>query len=411
MPQALRLTEPRTDSEKLSEKLRPGKELGLERAVGIEPTRAAWEAARLPLHHARGSGLVRKALAPVIRLLAPFTGDREPCYLLERVRVEDDRMAGSGMVHDHHDHDHHDHAHGGHERHHHAPASFGRAFALGAALNVGFVAVEAAFGLLGHSLALLADAGHNLGDVLGLLVAWAASVLARRRPSERYTYGLGSSSVLAALFNAVVLLIVTGAVAAEAVRRLFAPEPAAGLVVMAVAAAGIVVNGLTAALFASGRKGDLNVRGAFLHMLSDAVVAAGVVVAGGLILLTRWSWLDPVVSLAISAVIVWGTWGLLREGLSMALDAVPAGIEPQAVRGYLRALPGVEGLHDLHIWAMSTTETALTCHLLMPGGHPSDAFLSQVCERLQARFRIGHATLQVETDAAHPCKLEPETVV
>ena len=314
---------------------------------------------------------------------------------------------------DHHDHDHgHDgHADGGHGHHHHVPASFGTAFALGAVLNIGFVGVEAIYGFLGHSVALLADAGHNLGDVLGLLVAWTASVLARRGPSERYTYGLGSSSVLAALFNAVVLLTITGAVAAEAVRRLIMPEVAAGSTVMAVAAGGIVVNGLTALLFASGRKADLNVRGAFVHMLSDAVVAAGVVVAGGLILLTHWSWLDPVVSLVISAVIVWGTWGLLREALSMALGAVPAGIEPQAVRRYLQGLAGVADLHDLHIWAMSTSETALTCHLLMPGGHPSDGFLSEVCERLQSRFHIGHATLQIETDAAVPCRLEPETVV
>ena len=304
----------------------------------------------------------------------------------------------------------HGHSHHGH-RHHHAPASFGAAFAIGAALNIGFVAVEAAFGFLGHSVALLADAGHNLGDVLGLAVAWAASVLAKRRPSERYTYGLGSTSVLAALFNAVVLLTVTGAVAAEAVRRLLMPQPTAARVVMAVAAAGIVVNGVTAALFASGRKGDLNVRGAFLHMLSDAIVAAGVVAAGGLILLTGWSWLDPVVSLVISAVIVWGTWGLLREALDMALDAVPAGIEPQAVRSYLRSLPGVTDLHDLHIWGMSTTETALTCHLVMPSGRPRDAFLSDVCERLRSRFHIGHSTIQVETDADYACPLEPETVV
>ena len=305
----------------------------------------------------------------------------------------------------------HDHSHGSGHHHQHAPANFGAAFAIGAFLNIGFVVAETVFGVLGRSVALLADAGHNLGDVLGLLVAWSAMVLSRRRPSARFTYGLGSSSVLAALFNAVVLLTITGAVAMEAVTRLALPQAPAGLTVMAVAAAGIVVNGLTAALFASGRKGDVNVRGAFLHMLSDALVAAGVVAAGGLIVLTRWSWLDPVVSLAISAIIVWGTWGLLRESLGMALDAVPPGIEPAEVRGYLESLPGVERLHDLHIWAMSTTQTALTCHLLMPRGHPSDAFLAQVGERLEARFHIGHATLQVETDAASACRLEPEHVV
>jgi cobalt-zinc-cadmium efflux system protein len=334
--------------------------------------------------------------------------------------------------HDHHhdhDHNHHGHAHNddaapadrhrhahdhgrhhGHH-HHHAPANFGPAFAIGAVLNIGFVLAEAVFGVLGHSVALLADAGHNLGDVLGLVVAWTASVLAQRSPSERYTYGLGSTSVLAALFNAVVLLVITGAVAAEAARRLFAPEAPAGVTVMIVAAAGILVNGVTAALFASGRKGDLNVRGAFTHMVSDAMVAAGVVIAGGLIVLTHWAWLDPIVSLAISGLIVWGTWGLLRESLDMALDAVPGGIKPSDVRGYLASLPGVERLHDLHIWAMSTSETALTCHLLMPGGHPSDAFLSEVCHDLHHKFGIGHTTLQVETDAAYACPLEPEHVI
>jgi cobalt-zinc-cadmium efflux system protein len=310
---------------------------------------------------------------------------------------------------DHHGHSH-DHHHG-HHHHHHAPANFGPAFAVGAVLNIGFVLAEAVFGVLGHSVALLADAGHNLGDVLGLVVAWTASVLARKSPSERYTYGLGSTSVLAALFNAVVLLVITGAVAAEAARRLFAPEAPAGVTVMIVAAAGILVNGVTAALFASGRKGDLNVRSAFTHMLSDAMVAAGVVIAGGLILLTHWSLLDPLVSLAISGLIVWSTWGLLRESLDMALDAVPGGIKPADVRSYLASLPGVERLHDLHIWAMSTTDTALTCHLLMPGGHPSDAFLSEVCQSLQRKFGIGHTTIQVETDAAYGCPLEPEHVV
>ena len=255
-------------------------------------------------------------------------------------------------------------------------------------------------------MALLADAGHNLGDVLGLLAAWSAAVLSQRKPSARFTYGLGSTSVLAALLNAVVLLVVTGAVAAEAVRRLLQPEPSAGFVVMAVAAAGIAVNGITAGMFASGRKGDLNVRGAFTHMLADAVVAAGVVVAGGAILVTGWRWIDPVVSLAISAVIVWGTWSLLRESLNMALDAAPAWIEPAEVRAHLLGQDGVAALHDLHIWAMSTTDTALTCHLLMPRGHPGDVALNAICEGLNARFRIGHATLQVETDAETACRLE-----
>ena len=328
--------------------------------------------------------------------------------------------AGDGHAHDHH----HDHGHDGagerprlltrHGRHHHghghhhqhAPANFGAAFALGALLNAGFVAAEAIYGVLGHSMALLADAGHNLSDVLGLLAAWAAAVLSKRRPTARFTYGLGSTSVLAALLNAVVLLVVTGAVAAEAVRRLFQPEPAAGFVVMGVAAAGIAVNGITAGLFASGRKGDLNTRGAFLHMLSDAVVAAGVVVAGGAILVTGWLWLDPLVSLLISAVIVWGTWSLLRESLNMALAAAPSWIEPAEVRAHLLGQDGVTGLHDLHFWAMSTTETALTCHLRMPRGHPGDDALNAICEGLNTRFRIGHATLQVETDLESACRLE-----
>ena len=314
---------------------------------------------------------------------------------------------------DHGGHEHDGRGHGDHGRgllsghhHHHAPGSFGAAFAVGALLNGGFVAAEAVYGVLGHSMALLADAGHNLGDVLGLLAAWSAAVLSRRKPSARFTYGLGSTSVLAALGNAVVLLVVTGAVTAEAVRRLLHPAPAAGFVVMGVAAAGIAVNGLTAGLFASGRKGDLNVRGAFLHMLSDALVAAGVVVAGVVILVTGWTWLDPAASLLISAVIVWGAWSLLREALGMALAAVPAGIEPAEVRAHLLGQDGVVGLHDLHIWAMSTTETALTVHLLMPRGHPGDAALNAICDDLARRFRIGHATLQVETDSGTVCRLE-----
>ena len=322
---------------------------------------------------------------------------------------------GHGQEHGHdHGHDHgpgraHGHAHG--HGHHHTPSHFGVAFAVGAVLNLGFVVVEAVFGALSGSVALLADAGHNLGDVLGLMAAWSALMLGRRRPSARYTYGLGSSSVLAALFNAVVLLVVTGAVAGEAVARLFAPAVPSGTTVMAVAAAGVVVNGLTALLFSAGRRGEANVRAVFQHMAADALVALGVVAAGALILITRWAWLDPVVSLGISVVIVWGTWGLLRQSLDMALNAVPPGIEAGEVRAYLEGLAGVEGLHDLHIWAMSTTETALTAHLVMPTTPSGDAFLAEVCERLERRFQIGHATLQVETGAAQPCKLEPEHVV
>ncbi len=316
---------------------------------------------------------------------------------------------GDGHHHHHHDADGHG-AHGS-PGHHHAPVDFGPRFALGALLNVGFVAAEAIYGLMGHSLALLADAGHNLGDVLALLVAWGAASLAKRAPSARYTYGLGSTSMLAALFNAVVLLVITGGVAWEAIRRLFDPEPVGGAVVMAVAAAGIVVNGLTAWMFASGRKGDLNVRGAFQHMLSDAVVSAGVVIAGGLVLLTSWARIDPIASLIVSGVIVWGTWGLLRDSLDMVLHAVPPGIDPEAVRGFLEGQPGVETLHDLHIWPVSTTETALTVHLFMPGGHPGDGSLAGLCHELRTRFHIGHATFQVEIDGETGCALAPAHVV
>ena len=320
----------------------------------------------------------------------------------------------------HHDHDghghghsvrHHEHGSGGHHGHSHAPTSFGAAFAIGALLNSGFVAGEAIYGLLAHSLALLADAGHNLGDVLALLVAWGASRLVKARPSARYTYGLRSTSMLAALFNAVVLLLITGAVAAEAARRLLHPEGVQGATVMAVAAVGILVNGITAAMFASGRKGDLNIRGAFQHMLADALVAAGVVAAGGLILLTGWTRIDPVASLLVSTIIIGGTWGLLKDSVNMVLHAVPPGIEPDAVRDFLEARGGVAELHDLHIWPMSTTETALTAHLVMPAGHPGDVVLAQICRDLRDRFGIGHATIQIEVSAEADCALQPAHVV
>lgn len=319
---------------------------------------------------------------------------------------------GHDHSHDDHGHGHdHGHSHGHGHHHHHAPTDFGPRFALGAALNIAFVVAEAVYGLIGHSLALLADAGHNLGDVLGLLAAFAAATLTKRGPSARYTYGLGSSSMLAALFNAVTLLVITGGVAWEAIRRLVSPEPVGGLTVMAVAAVGILVNGGTALMFVSGRKDDLNVKSAFQHMLADALVAAGVVVAGGLILLTGWRWVDPAVSLIVSAIIVWGTWGTLRESLDMVLHAVPAGIDPDKVRAFLAGQPGVDTLHDLHIWPTSTTETALTAHLVMPAGHPGDEVLAELCHALRDRFRIGHATFQVETGGVVFCSLEPENRV
>ena len=312
----------------------------------------------------------------------------------------------------------HDHEHGGRDGHNHgqrgghghAPASFGRAFVLGAALNLGFVIVEAIYGILGNSVALLADAGHNAGDVLALAVAWAASELVKRAPTARFTYGLRGSSILAALFNAVFLLVIVGAISWEAIRRLGSPEPVAGKTVMIVAAVGIVVNGVTAWMFAGGQS-DINLRGAFVHMASDALVAAGVVVAGFVILLTGWLWLDPVVSLAVNAVIVVGTWGLMRDSLSMAMAAAPSAIDPAEVRAFLGARPGVASVHDLHIWSMSTTEIALTCHLVMPRGHPGDGFLHQLSADLAKRFRIVHSTAQIEVDPNAACALAPDEVV
>ena len=286
------------------------------------------------------------------------------------------------------------------------------AFAVGTALNAAFVLIEAGFGFAANSMALLADAGHNLSDVVGLLVAWGASALVKRPPTARFTYGLGSSSILAALANAIILLVAVGAIALEATQRFVTPEPVAGKTVMIVAAIGIIINTFTAWLFMAGRKDDLNVRGAFLHMAADAAISLGVVIAGAAMLLTGWQWVDPVVSIAISAVIVWGTWGLLKESVNSALQAVPAGIDPAAVRGHLESLPGVVAIHDLHIWPMSTTETALTCHLVMPAGHPGDRFTAAVAKTLKDSYRIGHATLQIELgEAGCDCALKPDHVV
>lgn len=313
--------------------------------------------------------------------------------------------------HNHHDHDHegHDHSHGG--GHVHAPVNFGTAFAIGIALNAGFVIVEVVYGVLGNSVALFADAGHNLGDVLGLVVAWIASVLVKRAPTARFTYGLRGSSILAAMFNAIFLLLTIGGISWEAIQRISHPEPVSGKTVMIVAAIGIVINGFCAWLFAAGRKGDLNLRGAFAHMAADALVSAGVVAAGFVILLTGWLWLDPIVSLAINAVIVWGTWGLLRDSVGMAMAAVPAQIDPAEVRRFIEMRNGVASLHDLHVWPMSTTETALTCHLVMPAGHPGDAFIHELCEDLASRFKVNHTTVQIEVDPDLRCARAPADVV
>ena len=303
---------------------------------------------------------------------------------------------------------HHDHHHDQH--HHAAPSSgHGHAFAVGVVLNTGFVVIEAVMGIVSGSMALVADAGHNLSDVLGLLIAWAASILAARPPSERFTYGFKSSSILAALANASLLLIALGAILVETLRRLADPPPVAGGTMIAVAAIGIVVNTATALLFLRGRKHDLNIRGAFLHMAADAAVSAGVVVAGVLVVLSGKAWIDPVTSLAIVAVIAWGTWGLLKDSMKMALLAVPEGIDEAQVRAFLGARPGVSAVHDLHIWPMSTTETALTAHLVIPAGHPGDAFLHALAHDLAHDFGIGHATVQVEMDAE--CVLGADGVV
>jgi cobalt-zinc-cadmium efflux system protein len=312
-------------------------------------------------------------------------------------------------AHDHGGHDHAGHAHGGHG-HSHAPANFDRAFAIGVALNVGFVVVEAAYGIISNSLALLADAGHNLGDVAGLLLAWGAAWLSRRAPTAKRTYGYGRTSILAALANAVLLLVAIGAIGWEAVQRFAHPEPVQGLTVMIVAAIGIAVNGGTALLFMRGRKGDINIRGAFLHMASDAGISAGVVVAGLVMMLTGWLWLDPVVSLLLVAVVALGTWGLLKDSVALAIDEVPSGISRDDVYAHLQALGGVTDVHDLHIWPLSTTSTALTVHLVCEGDRIDDDLTGRIVEQLKARFKIDHATIQFETGRLD-CHLEPDHVV
>ena len=311
------------------------------------------------------------------------------------------------MAHDlsHHSHSHaHDHSHG-QAGHGHAPDSFGRAFAIGAALNTAFVIAELIFGYAANSLALISDAVHNLSDVVALLLAWGAAWLSQKQPTQRHTYGYRRASILAALFNAGLLLVAVGGIVVEAVNRLYSPAPVAGWTVVVVAALGVAVNGFTALLFMRGRHGDLNIRGVYLHMAADAGVSLGVVVAALIIMLTGWLWLDPAISLVIAAMVFWSGWGLARDSVNLALDGVPRGIELAEVKDYLAGLEGVAEVHDLHIWAMSTNETALTAHLVRPGGS-DDAFLHGVCEELSLRFNIHHSTLQVEA-AAEVCKLAP----
>jgi cobalt-zinc-cadmium efflux system protein len=321
-----------------------------------------------------------------------------------------------------HDHgaDHHAHGHGhghghAHGHHHPTPQNMSRAFAIGVGLNTLFVAVEVAVGIWTGSLALLADAGHNLSDVLALLLAWGAAAMARRAPTGRRTYGLRKGTILASLANAVLLLVAVGAIVSESLHRLASPAAVQAGLVMLTAAIGVAINGATAALFFRGSHGDLNVRGAFLHMAGDAAVSLAVVAGAFVMQRTGLTWIDPALGLAIAAAIVVSAWGLLRESFDLALDAAPRGVDVAAVRDWLGAQPGVIEVHDLHIWAMSTTETALTAHLVRPlngdGAGDSDAFLHAICEGLAHQFGIGHATLQVETDPAHACRLAPAEVV
>ena len=285
--------------------------------------------------------------------------------------------------------------------HSHAPKDFGRAFLIGIVLNTAFVIVEAVYGWLSGSMALIADAGHNLSDVLALLLAWGASVAAKKPPTGRYTYGFKSSTILAALANAALLLVAIGAIAYETIHRLSDPAPVQGMTMVIVAGIGIAINTGTALMFMRGREHDINVRGASLHMAADALVSLGVVLAGIAILMTGEQWIDPMVSMVIVLVIAWGTWGLLKDSVAMSLLAVPKGISEAKVRGYLAGLDGVSEIHDLHIWPMSTTETALTAHLVMPAGHPGDEFLREIAHELDHHHRIGHTTIQVELTRGH----------
>lgn len=318
-----------------------------------------------------------------------------------------------GHKHAHqHDHDdHHGHSHGisGHT---HEPANYGPAFLIGITLNTAFIVAEAIYGLKSHSLALLADAGHNVSDVLGLIMAWAAVLAAKRKPSARYTYGLQSSTILAALANAIFLLVATGAIIWEGFVRLQNPVATGSMTIIVVAAIGIAVNGVTAWLFMKGSKEDLNIKGAYLHMLSDALVSLGVVIAGIIIMYTKIYWLDPAVSIAIGLIIVIGTWGLLRDSVNLALHAVPAHLDSEEVKTYLSQLENVTEVHDLHIWGMSTKETIMSAHLVMPKGHPGDKFIQSLNTELLEKFRIGHATIQIEVaDVGTGCALAPDEVI
>jgi len=295
---------------------------------------------------------------------------------------------------------------------HRAKKTYGTAFVVGIGLNLALVVVEVVFGLLSQSLALVADAGHNLGDVLGLGLSWGAISLAKRKPSKRHTFGLGRGTIIASVANALVLLFVTGGIAWESVRRLVAPEKPQGPVMIAVALVGVGINAASALLFMKDQKSDLNLRSAFVHLTSDALLALGVAVAGGAIMLTGWLWLDPAVSIVLAIIILIGTWSLMRRSMSLMLDAVPEGIDLEKVKGFLAGLPGVVEVHDLHIWAMSTTETALMAHLVMPGSSCEPTFLTKTCDELHKNFGIEHATLQIDPEEAPaPCSLSSDETV
>lgn len=308
-------------------------------------------------------------------------------------------------MHGGHDHLHHGHAHS------HRSTDFGRTFAIATALNIALVAAQVVYGLYANSLALLADAGHNFSDVMGLVIAWLAFAIADWQPSSRFTYRMRAASIISAMVNGLLLLAAVAIIAYEAVHRLLEPQPVATTPVIVVAAAAVVINGVSAWLLSRGSRSDLNMRGAFLHMLADTAVSVAVIFAALGIMLTGWQWLDPMVSLLISAVILIGTWRLLHDSLRLALNAAPRDIDPAEVQRYFESLPEVVGMHDLHIWAMSTTETALTCHLVTPGGHPGDAFLHKIAGELRSRFEINHATVQIELDDAGDCELQPDGVL
>jgi cobalt-zinc-cadmium efflux system protein len=294
---------------------------------------------------------------------------------------------------------------GSHHHHHHATPDYNRAFAVGVTLNVIFVVIEVSYGIMADSLALVTDAGHNLSDVLGLLLAWGATYLSGRQPSVRRTYGYSRATILASMFSGLLLLAAVVLISWEAFNRFLTPAEPAGLTIMVVAGIGVVINSITAWFFMSGKDHDLNIRGAYLHMAADALVSLGVVVSGFVVWRFGLNWFDPLISLLIAAVIFWSTWGLLRDSLNLAIDAVPRNLDPKAVRKWLSDQPGVEGLHDLHIWSISTTETALTAHLLMPVPPANDRFLHDLAHQLQDQFRISHATFQIERgNDYYPCK-------